>query len=84
MYPWLNDAIERDAVIITASRRLARELQAAYAAEQLAAGVLSWVTPSIHFWNDWCRLQLDVASDPINNIRVRSLSYNDFAGPGCY
>ena len=66
MYPWLNDAIERDAVIITASRRLARELQAAYAAEQVAAGVLSWVTPSIHFWNDWCRQQLDVASDPLS------------------
>ena len=62
--PWLKDAITRDAVIITASRRLARELQAAYAAQQQEAGVLSWVTPSIFFWNDWCRRQLDATAEP--------------------
>ena len=65
MYPWLKDAISRDAVIITASRRLARELQAAFAAQQIAAGVLSWVTPSIHFWNDWCKRQLEDVADPL-------------------
>jgi probable DNA repair protein len=64
MYPWLKDAIDRNAVIITASRRLARELQAAYAAEQMTAGALSWVTPSINFWNDWCKQQLEAAADP--------------------
>jgi len=65
MYLWLKDAIDRDAVVITASRRLARELQAAYAAQQLAAGVRSWVTPSISFWNDWCKRQLEAVADPL-------------------
>ncbi len=64
MYPWLKDAIARDAVIITASRRLARELQSAFAGQQLAAGRLSWVTPSILFWSDWCKRQLQAAADP--------------------
>ena len=65
MYQWLKDAITGDAVIITASRRLARELQAAYAGQQLEAGVLSWITPPIFFWNDWCRRQLEAAADPL-------------------
>jgi probable DNA repair protein len=64
MYPWLEDAITRDAVVITASRRLARELRAAYAERQLEAGARSWLTPSILFWNDWCRRQLEAATDP--------------------
>jgi len=66
MYLWLKDAIARDAVIITASRRLARELQAAYAVQQLEAGVLSWVTPSISFWNDWCKQQLEAVAEPLS------------------
>ena len=65
MYRWLKDAIDRNATIITASRRLARELQAAYAAEQVQAGVRSWVSPPINFWNDWCRQQFEAAADPL-------------------
>lgn len=65
MYLWLKDAIARDAVVITASRRLTRELQAAYAAQQLEAGVQSWVTPAISFWNDWCKRQLEAVADPL-------------------
>jgi probable DNA repair protein len=65
MYPWLKDVITRDAVIITASRRLARELQSAHARQQQEAGVLTWVTPSIFFWNDWCRQQLDAVAEPL-------------------
>ena len=63
MYPWLKDAIARDAVVITASRRLARNLQSWYAEQQLASGQLSWVTPSILFWNDWCNRQLAAVAD---------------------
>lgn len=66
MYLWLKDAITREAVIITASRRLARELEAAFAAQQQQAGVLSWVTPSIHFWNDWCKQQLENVANPLD------------------
>jgi probable DNA repair protein len=64
MYPWLEDAIERDVTVITASRRLARELASAYAAQKVAAGVRSWVTPSIHALGDWCRQQFDAHTKP--------------------
>ena len=65
MYPWLKDATNRNASIITASRRLARELQSAHAAQQLEAGVLTWATPAISFWTDWCRQQLEAVADPL-------------------
>lgn len=65
MYRWLKDAISRDAVIITANRRLARKLQAEFAAQQIETGVLSWVTPSILFWNDWCKRQLEDVANPL-------------------
>lgn len=64
MYPWLDDAIERDAVVITGNRRLARELRAAFAAKRIRAGVESWITPAIHSWNGWCRRQIDAAAGP--------------------
>ena len=66
MYPWLKDAVARNAVVITASRRLARDLQSAYAEQQQAAGRLSWLTPSILFWDDWCKRQLDAVADSVD------------------
>ena len=83
MYSWLKDAITRDAVIITASRRLARELQAAWAGQQLQAGVLSWATPSIFFWNDWCRRQLEAAAEPTElPLPIDNFSRRVAAGSG--
>jgi len=64
MYSWLKDAIARDAVIVTASRRLARNLQSWYAGQQLATGQVSWATPSIMVWSDWCNRQLATAGNP--------------------
>jgi probable DNA repair protein len=75
MYPWLKDAIKRNAVVITASRRLARDLQSAYAAQQTEAGVQTWVTPAISFWTDWCRLKLEACADP----RPLPLPVDDFS-----
>lgn len=62
MYPWLSDAIDRHAVVITASRRLARDLRAAFAAERTNAGIESWLTPPIYSLAEWCRRQVDAAS----------------------
>lgn len=62
MYPWLEDAIRRDATVISANRRLARELRSAYAARRIEAGKLSWLTPSIHSLDDWCREQLEACA----------------------
>lgn len=63
MYPWLDDAIERGATVITASRRLARELESAYAERKAASGAMSWLTPPIHSLDDWCRLQYDLQAE---------------------
>lgn len=53
MYSWLPNAVDEKAHIVTASRRLARELQSAYNEAQLAAGKSSWLTPVILAWPDW-------------------------------
>jgi probable DNA repair protein len=43
----LGDALNREATLITANRRLARTLHAAYAAQRRAAGARAWPTPDI-------------------------------------
>ena len=64
MYPWLQDAIAENAAVVTASRRLARELRGAYDEQQLAAGRQSWHTPAIYFWGDWLARLVDSVPDP--------------------
>lgn len=63
MYAWLEEAVRRDATVITASRRLARDLRLAYAAQRIAAGELAWATPPVHSLIDWCLQQLDARPD---------------------
>lgn len=53
MYAWLSDSLAHGNTVLTASRRLARELRQAYDAGQLAAANRSWLTPDIHYVNDW-------------------------------
>ncbi len=60
-YPWLADAVSVNATVITASRRLARELQAAFEQEQRRAGHRSWPTPHIEAFTDWLATALDGA-----------------------
>jgi probable DNA repair protein len=53
MYDWLPDALEGDATVITANRRLARVLQQEFAQRQVAAGIGAWRSPRILAWADW-------------------------------
>ena len=61
MYAWLQDAIDKDAEIVTASRRLARELSSSFSQSQVTAGKSAWLTPSISAWPDWLAAKLDDA-----------------------
>jgi len=63
-YPWLQNAIAERAEVVTASRRLARELRGVYNDQQVATGKQSWHTPAIVFWSDWVALQIESVSDP--------------------
>ena len=59
-YQWLEPALAPDgAIILTASRRLARELRDAYNRQQVDAGRTAWPTPPISFARDWVRRQFD-------------------------
>src|SRR5210317_865386 len=53
MYDWLNDALDDATCIVTANRRLSRELQNAWGATQVAAGNTAWRTPDIQTWQGW-------------------------------
>jgi len=53
MYGWLSDACNDSSHVVTASRRLARELTATYNEQQLAAGRSAWRTPTILALPDW-------------------------------
>ena len=53
MYDWLGDALTRRAEVITANRRLARILVTEFGQQQVAAGRLAWVSPSIFSLQDW-------------------------------
>jgi probable DNA repair protein len=64
MYSWLQAAIADNAEIVTASRRLARELRQAYDDQQLAAGKKAWLTPPIHSWHSWLGRQASRITDP--------------------
>lgn len=64
MYSWLQEAIDENAEVVTASRRLARELRAAYDEQQIAAGHQAWLTPSIRSWHDWLSRQTSEFENP--------------------
>jgi ATP-dependent helicase/nuclease subunit B len=53
MYPWLADALSQGDTVITANRRLTRELRRVYNEQQLEAGRKAWSTPDIRFVGDW-------------------------------
>ncbi len=59
MYPWLANAVENSAVIVTASRRLARDLHKAHTRQQIEKGQISWRTARIHFRDDWLNKLID-------------------------
>ncbi len=53
MYDWLYDALDDNSCLVTANRRLARELQSAWGEGQIARGVSAWRTPEIRAWPSW-------------------------------
>ena len=63
-YPWLRDEIASGTSVVTASRRLARDLTNAYADQLVADGQVAWRTPPIHAWPDWVARLLSDAPDP--------------------
>lgn len=62
-YGWLDEAIAEGAEIVTAGRRLARELRQAHAERQLATGALAWHTPRILPWDAWLNARVEVCGD---------------------
>lgn len=58
-YPWLHAALAGQGLVITSSRRLARELRQAFDAQQSAAGLLAWPSANVFFWQDWLQRLLD-------------------------
>lgn len=66
-YEWLDAAVSSGATVVTASRRLARELQGAFEQQQQLDGRLSWPTPQVVFWGDWLAINLDNAEQ--KNLR---------------
>jgi probable DNA repair protein len=63
---WLLDAIDAGTSIVTANRRLARELSRRYADEQVRRGRDAWLTPAIVYWRDWLQRVLDASAEPGN------------------
>ena len=53
MFDWLAEALEDASHVVTASRRLARILQAEYGQQQVAEGKTAWRTPTILAYSDW-------------------------------
>jgi len=53
MYDWLSDSIGSNGTVVTANRRLARELDESFSATQLHAGRKAWRSPAIFAWQDW-------------------------------
>lgn len=61
MYPWLPAATENSTVIVTASRRLARDLHHEHTRQQIENGNETWRTAPIHFRGDWLNQLIESA-----------------------
>ncbi len=61
MYPWLAESIESSTVIVTASRRLARDLHREHTRQQIEIGHETWHTAPIHYRGDWLNRLIDSA-----------------------
>ncbi len=71
MYAWLDEALEASgSLVITANRRLARELRRAWGERQTAAGHVAWPTPEIRYINDWYSALAD-ALPPAERLPAR-------------
>lgn len=69
MYGWLSEACTDTSHVVTANRRLARVLSAAYNEQHLAAGRSAWATAPIWSLTDW--LSRVIASGEPGNMPAR-------------
>ncbi len=63
-YAWLEEEVAGGATIVTASRRLARDLAGVYGERRLAEGTAAWATPMIWAWPDWLLRLTSSVRDP--------------------
>jgi len=63
MYDWLSEALDGTSTVITANRRLARNLREAYSQQQVHRGVVAWESPRIQAWPDWLDTAVREAAD---------------------
>lgn len=70
MYTWLYDSLAEGADVITASRRLSRELRSAYDLGQAARGLRAWRTPRIYTLTAWLD-DLLLGCDPAVKLPMR-------------
>lgn len=74
-YAWLSAAVEDGGVVVTASRRLARELSLTYNQAQISNGAKSWPTAPIYSWQAWLSLLFDGATERDQDaVRVQNHS----------
>ena len=64
-YAWLDDALRDGGEIVTASRRLSRELRRVHDERQLARGRRSWRTPRIVSWDAWLNAFVDESDSAV-------------------
>ncbi|MDJ0709713.1 MAG: PD-(D/E)XK nuclease family protein [Woeseiaceae bacterium] len=66
MYDWLHEALDDSSCLVTANRRLARELQSAWGESQLERGATAWRTPDIQSWQRWLVSLVEDADEQAN------------------
>jgi ATP-dependent helicase/nuclease subunit B len=61
---WLGQSVDGGAEVVTANRRLARDLITRYGEWQVRQGNRAWRTPPVTYWQDWLDRKLAAAADP--------------------
>ncbi len=71
MYVWLEEALDDDAsILVTANRRLARELNSMFAERRLQEGATAWRRPAIYSWHEWLAVLVE-SCRPDRSMPVR-------------
>ncbi len=68
VYAWLESEVSKNKIILTASKRLARDLKNQYIELQLKKNKNAWDSPKIYFWREWLRLIFSNNSEYYNGV----------------